>query len=177
MATLAEKRRRKCLRQLAWQRDNYAKVLEWRAKNRERLAAYARARRLEKRDQLNAQARARWAADPAKFRAQAKANRHNRRAIIREDGGRITKADIEARFAEQGGVCFYCLAKLSDYDVDHVTPLSGGGRNVPENIVCACKRCNNSKRAGDPAVFMAFRVIYTDTPPTPPWGPDEPTFE
>lgn len=40
--------------------------------------------------------------------------------------------------------CAYCPAKL-DLTMDHVVPLSRGGRHTATNLVPACERCNRMK--------------------------------
>lgn len=32
-------------------------------------------------------------------------------------------------------------------EIDHIVPLSVGGAHLPENVQCACRRCNQQKRA------------------------------
>lgn len=32
-------------------------------------------------------------------------------------------------------------------ELDHIVPLSVGGAHLPENVQCACRRCNQQKRA------------------------------
>lgn len=43
--------------------------------------------------------------------------------------------------------CAYCGQKLelSDMCVDHVRPLSQGGRDTVDNMVCSCWHCNQHK--------------------------------
>ena len=43
--------------------------------------------------------------------------------------------------------CQYCLTQFpkSQLTIDHVIPLSKGGRTNWENIVCACNPCNSRK--------------------------------
>jgi 5-methylcytosine-specific restriction endonuclease McrA len=48
-------------------------------------------------------------------------------------------------FARWGGQCCYCNAPAEH--LDHVTPLSRGGRDVLSNVVPACADCNLSKGA------------------------------
>lgn len=43
------------------------------------------------------------------------------------------------------GVCFYCGQESGHIERDHVEPLSRGGKDVPENILLACRSCNRSK--------------------------------
>ena len=47
-----------------------------------------------------------------------------------------------------GGVCHYCGRKVGreNLTMDHVVPLSRGGRSAKGNIVPACKECNNKKK-------------------------------
>jgi len=42
--------------------------------------------------------------------------------------------------------CYYCRKRKIKLTLDHVIPLSKGGRNSPENIVPACQSCNCAKR-------------------------------
>ncbi len=46
------------------------------------------------------------------------------------------------------GRCYYCGKKVkpSELTMDHVIPLSRGGRSVRENLVPACKECNTKKK-------------------------------
>jgi len=41
--------------------------------------------------------------------------------------------------------CVYCGAKPKSLTVDHVVPLSRGGKSEFENCVAACKECNTKK--------------------------------
>ena len=48
----------------------------------------------------------------------------------------------------QAGVCYYCHEPVGrqNLTMDHVVPLSRGGRSTKGNLVPACKACNNKKR-------------------------------
>ncbi|MGW2633794.1 HNH endonuclease [Streptomyces chattanoogensis] len=50
-----------------------------------------------------------------------------------------SRAEILARWAG----CAYCNGPAEE--LDHVLPLSRGGRDVAANIVAACRACNASK--------------------------------
>ena len=52
----------------------------------------------------------------------------------------------DAVFARFGRICAYCGGTSGPFDCDHVVPLSRGGTNDPNNLVIACRPCNNSKR-------------------------------
>lgn len=46
------------------------------------------------------------------------------------------------------GACYYCSqpVKPSELTMDHVVPLSRGGKSTKGNVVPACKDCNTKKR-------------------------------
>ena len=46
------------------------------------------------------------------------------------------------------GVCHYCGGKFAprELTMDHLVPLVRGGRSVKNNVVPACKDCNNKKK-------------------------------
>jgi 5-methylcytosine-specific restriction protein A len=48
----------------------------------------------------------------------------------------------------QKGVCHYCQSQVGreHLTMDHVVPLSRGGKSSKGNIVAACKTCNNKKK-------------------------------
>ncbi len=46
--------------------------------------------------------------------------------------------------------CQYCGGKHTDLTVDHVIPKSRGGADSWENLVTACKKCNNKKGSRTP---------------------------
>jgi len=48
----------------------------------------------------------------------------------------------------QKGVCYYCQREVgrNGLTMDHVVPLSRGGRSTKGNIVAACKECNSRKK-------------------------------
>lgn len=46
------------------------------------------------------------------------------------------------------GICYFCEQTFSreNLTMDHVIPLSRGGRSTKKNIVVACKQCNSLKK-------------------------------
>lgn len=52
----------------------------------------------------------------------------------------------------QKGVCHYCGKTFAAEEItmDHVVPLSRGGRSTKGNIVPACKECNTKKKHATP---------------------------
>lgn len=51
-------------------------------------------------------------------------------------------------FAKTGGHCWYCGQELDPFgtwQIDHQQPRSQGGADDIDNLVAACRRCNNRK--------------------------------
>jgi 5-methylcytosine-specific restriction enzyme A len=48
----------------------------------------------------------------------------------------------------QKGVCYYCNREVgrTQLTMDHLIPLSRGGKSKKGNVVAACKECNNKKK-------------------------------
>ena len=46
------------------------------------------------------------------------------------------------------GKCHYCKSEITakTATMDHILPVSRGGRSVAGNVVAACKPCNTAKR-------------------------------
>ncbi|NTV13929.1 MAG: HNH endonuclease [Desulfobulbaceae bacterium] len=46
------------------------------------------------------------------------------------------------------GRCHYCeqIAPKAELTMDHVVPLTRGGKSVKGNLVVCCKECNNRKK-------------------------------
>jgi len=63
---------------------------------------------------------------------------------------KFTTKDIQKIWRLSEGKCYYCNKKLEQsnsksWHVDHINPLSNGGINSPDNIVIACRQCNQEK--------------------------------
>ncbi len=56
------------------------------------------------------------------------------------------------------GRCYYCGSAVSprDLTMDHVVPISRGGRSTKGNVVPSCKTCNNQKRQLLPMEWDAY---------------------
>ena len=67
-----------------------------------------------------------------------------RRAYEQTAAGTATVAQILARIAMYGGICWICRVAAGT-TIDHVIPLSKGGTNWPANLRPACKACNSRK--------------------------------
>ena len=138
---------------------------QWRAANREaiaaRMAAYYQANR-EKRDAYRKAYRAAHREADRAYAVvydlahpEAVRDRNRRRRALKAGAeGTHTAEDVQGQYDRQKGKCFYCRKKLGKkYHVDHVTPLSKGGSDGPENLVIACGPCNLTKHAKHPMDF------------------------
>ncbi len=77
-------------------------------------------------------------------------------------------------FVRDNFTCAYCGRRagaggeltLKDLTVDHVTPLSRGGKSLWTNTVCACRRCNMRKGDRLPHEAGMRMLIEPKTPRT-----------
>lgn len=53
-------------------------------------------------------------------------------------------------FERDDYTCHYCGERGKQLECDHVVPVSRGGSHDPDNLVTACKPCNQSKRDKTP---------------------------
>lgn len=75
-----------------------------------------------------------------------------------------------ALFARDKQLCLYCGKEFSRHVLtrDHVHPVSQGGRDVWENVVSACFRCNSKKggrtpqQAGMPLLAVPYRPSWVE---------------
>lgn len=132
-------------------------------KHRERRAAESKAWR-ERNPEKTKENRDRWFREnPEKTRLYG----HERRAIQRGSGGKVTVAEIQDLWKKQDGKCVYyavCGNILTDKGPyaaqrDHIEPLKPidptkpPGKNSIENIALLCGLCNRRKKNNDPYAF------------------------
>jgi 5-methylcytosine-specific restriction endonuclease McrA len=73
-------------------------------------------------------------------------NARNWRARKKLADGSHSSEEVQQMVRDQGCVCAYCEFPLNvSYHVDHMTPLSRGGRNDWTNLAITCGNCNLSK--------------------------------
>jgi 5-methylcytosine-specific restriction protein A len=60
------------------------------------------------------------------------------------------------------GLCYYCRRKMAyrDLTMDHLVPLARGGRSTKNNLVPACKDCNNKKKSMLPLEWEEYLEKY-----------------
>jgi len=80
-------------------------------------------------------------------------------------GKRPSKKSIWSR---DGGKCQYCSKKLSvkECTIDHVIPKSKNGPHVWENVVIACRKCNQKKGSKLPSECDMFPKNKPTPPPS-----------
>jgi len=81
--------------------------------------------------------------------------------------GYIPPLNNATLFRRDGHLCLYCGEQLraTHLSRDHVRPLSRGGQDIWNNVVTACKRCNNHKgdRRPEQAGIQLLAVPFTPT--------------
>ena len=67
----------------------------------------------------------------------------------------------------QQGECYYCHRKVGreNLTMDHIVPLSRGGKSKKGNIVPACKDCNNKKKYLLPLEWTEYLTSLTEEKP------------
>lgn len=114
-----------------WVKRNPDRPREWQAKYRERNPGRVKT------------SQAKYHASDEYKRIHADRERV-RRSIRKGGAGGFTRKHWEAVVEEFGAKCAYC--DTSDgLTIEHLTPLSRGGKNEPGNIVPACAACNREK--------------------------------
>ena len=144
-----------------WNDNNKEKKLEiqrkWRAGNKERCREYDRKYYWKNPEKRRTKRHTEYWADPEKARTIASkwakenpksrcANQARYMARKRNAEGSFTAEDIKDLYATQGARCYYCSVSIEElYHIEHMTPLSRGGKNDVSNICLACAPCNLSK--------------------------------
>ena len=62
------------------------------------------------------------------------------------------------------GACHYCGGKFDreQLNMDHIVPISRGGKSVKGNVVLSCKKCNNDKKYYTPAEIILREEMGKD---------------
>jgi 5-methylcytosine-specific restriction endonuclease McrA len=89
-------------------------------------------------------------------RERAKVSANKRRALTVGD---LTTDQWYEVLEEFDNCCAYCQARDVSLAIEHVVPLSRGGRHTKGNVVPACKSCNSSKGAKSLLEFAAIVPI------------------
>lgn len=149
-----------------WRNDNRTMLVERQRAYEERHRERVRARHRETMRAYRKSGKGkedvkRWKQkNPGKVRVQAVIDPHRRRARKRASGGSFSRKEWLALCEYYGSICL-CCGQATVLTVDHVVPLSKGGRNDITNIQPLCSDCNNKKGATaidyrDPTKLAAF---------------------
>lgn len=107
----------------------------------------ATTRRRIKSGKASAQTRKYRQENPERVREWAQ-NRRNRRS------GRLEYGTIPSLMESQRGKCAYCRCNIREqFHVDHIVPLSKGGKHESRNVQLLCAPCNLRKSNRCPIVF------------------------
>ncbi len=121
----------------------------WRAsyeRHKEKRREYQRRYRRENLEKVRAYQRAYREAHEESERERSRANVRRRLARKANAEGSHIARDVLDLLESQGGLCAYCECTLDEnYHVDHMTPLSRGGSDFPENLAITCPNCNLRK--------------------------------
>jgi 5-methylcytosine-specific restriction endonuclease McrA len=78
------------------------------------------------------------------------------------DGRRLPPADWKfvrsVVFERDGYACTYCGEQRTQLQGDHVVPLCRGGSNAFDNVVAACRPCNQAKGQRSPEEWQLIRA-------------------
>lgn len=81
--------------------------------------------------------------------------------------GYVPPLSNRALFRRDQNLCLYCAGRFRDRELsrDHVTPRYRGGGDSWNNVVTACKRCNNHKagRTPEEAGMQLIAIPFTPT--------------
>lgn len=121
------------------------KAREWYQKNKEKIKAISSKNyydNYEKRQEYQAEYRkVRGKTSPEK----SKQYKHNRRALVLGNGGKIKSKDWLDLCNKYGNKCLCCGRNDVRLTLDHVIPMKKGGSNTIENVQPLCKSCNSKK--------------------------------
>ena len=91
---------------------------------------------------------------------KSRANVRNRNALRKSAHGKHTAAEVLAMLEKQKWKCVGCGASIkTKRHIDHIIPLSRGGRNDISNLQGLCVRCNCSKSAKMPEDWARERGL------------------
>ena len=89
----------------------------------------------------------------------------NNHALAKARAHYVPPLNNHTLFKRDAHVCMYCGKRFSSGELsrEHVTPLSRGGRDSWNNVVTACKRCNNHKagRTPEEARMQLLAIPFT----------------
>lgn len=130
------------------------KKKEYYKENKEKIKKTARRYREENLEKIRLNARIYRTTE--KGRLSEKNKNHKRRALTRD--GDVRTIQLK-ELIDRSKKCYWCESKINkkDYHIDHIMPLSKGGRHTISNLVITCPKCNLQKNSKDPFEFAQER--------------------
>ncbi len=146
-------------RHAAWVKLNRDKVNKisrtWNEVNRSKKREIDAAYRTSKNAEIKQKRQQRRQQDPSIERIKSA----TRKALKLGNGGVLSKNIVQLLLEAQKGLCACCQVPLNGvFHLDHIMPLSLGGRNDDSNVQLLLPRCNLQKFDSHPEKFLARRV-------------------
>lgn len=150
---------------------NKQKVKEWVEKNPEKRTAIRRKNYLKHKERYN-KISSDWNAthkeehmvshrkwkekDPENAKAVRIRYDNKRRAWERDTDSRATTKQINELIKNSNNTCFWCDQEIPNgkMHLDHIYPLSRGGKDEINNLVVSCEYCNKRKANKPPEVWL-----------------------
>lgn len=160
----------------AYREQSRAYTAEYRKRFPEKVKASLVKARAKNREKDLVRTRAWRRNNPAWFKRYQEANRGKavayaakRRALqfngtVRPD---LVQAFIQRIRNKKLAACYYCGKRMSGRmaHIDHIVPLSKGGKHCVENLCASCAPCNRSKSAKLPEHFQSGGQLLMPLPP------------
>ena len=70
---------------------------------------------------------------------------------------KFSPIEMNKIFTRDGGTCVYCGCPAME--IDHVIPLSMGGKTHSSNGVCSCRHCNRVKKNHMDDMSILYKAI------------------
>lgn len=72
---------------------------------------------------------------------------------------RVERRELRAALKKRYGRCHWCgrrFGKKASVTLDHIHPLSKGGKNTVDNLALCCSLCNSVKSNHSPTEWLAY---------------------
>lgn len=79
-------------------------------------------------------------------------------SICKIERAKVTNRMRFAIYKRDGYRCCKCGRKTNDLEIDHIMPISKGGKTHPNNLQTLCKKCNQNKSN----VIESGTILYND---------------
>lgn len=113
----------------------------YKERNKEKLQALRKTDRVR---EMHRESARRWRKTPL-GREASRSQRHIRRAMKYNNGGKFTAREWLDLLDSYKHTCVRCKCTNCALEADHIKPLSKGGSNSIDNIQPLCAKCNNWK--------------------------------